>query len=258
MNTELEIYGINNVTAENFVDRVISENPPQKVGVFEMSIQTNEPIKFKNEPEYQVRDIQKIFFPKYKIEFLTTPDYDLELLKYSRKVLIIQDGESNQEAVILDVNRSIVNVNLAKIEVEYYDRAVNSYTGTVVEYLKSEWLKSTVQEIETFDLFYDSTNYISTRIEPIEMYTNPETETIKLNKANHQVKSTLKQSKKLVFYLSQEELITFSINAHRSLLTLTGTVTAKEVSYPKIAYMSGWDLFKVEYDYIYNINEYTA
>ena len=253
--TKVELYSINSVQPDSFVDFFVTEEEPIYDGTFEVSLETSDFHELKDDPTFRQREVQKISYPKYKLTIPDSQESFLELIKLSRKVLIIQDDLANQEAIITDVNRTFTN-KMWVVTIEYYDRAINNYKGVVAEYLKSEWLKSTDQDIEKYSLFYDDTNYIVTRLKPTVNYPDPESVDLEIDDIKVITKSIQPEAVHCVFYCSELEVQALKQNEFKYLLRLSPYGTAVEITQSTVEKLGGWDIYKVELDFVYNKLKY--
>ena len=253
---ELEIYNINNVQADGFMDSVSVKKAPIFLGMHESRLESERPLSFKDDDSYLIRPIQDIFHPKYKIQFLVNGEYWVEQLRYARKILIKQEDESNQDAVVLDFTREHIANDAYKCEMTYFDRADDA----VAEYLKSSWLSDTNQDLELYTFKYADEGNIYTRIRPTPISPAPEQETYNNSDVDTLVKSVLKQTKTFTFYLSGEDLEALQAGMHHYACSITSLGDQAQVlPSPNITQLGGWDIYRVDIDFIYNIQKvYTS
>jgi len=247
---DLEIYNINNVQAEGFMDHVITRKAPTFLGFQETRIETEAMVSLKDDQVSLIRPIQEIFFPKYKLQFIVDAEYWVEQMRYARKILVKQDNETNHDAVVIEFTRELLANDAYRVDMTYYDRA----DGSVVEYFKSSWLEGVTQDIELFEFHYSDTAKIYTRLEPIPSSPDAAQETYDNSDKLVLTKSLLKETDTYTFYLSKADVKALQRGMHHYSCSISGVGPQAEVlPAPRITPISGSDIYRVDIDFIYNI-----
>ncbi len=253
--TLIEIYNVPNVTPKGFIDKILTEEVPiLDDSQYEDILQTDDRIDLKADNTFQVRDIQRTYFKKYKLSFYESTDYYSELIKASSGVFIRQEGFRTHEAKGISVTRELNGQALYKTTIEYYD--ISDYT--VAEFLKSEWLKNGDSKYQTWNLFYSdgADDYIATRINPDTLFPEFEISTVDINDIDVATKSLQNETAKLVFFCSRVEALKLQQNTYKYLLKLENYPDSIELTQPTIEKLNGEDIYKIEIEYLYNKLKY--
>ena len=132
----------------------------------------------------------------------------------------------------------------------------SSSSGNIADNLKHEFLIETTQSIYYYDLHYGagSNEFIRTLVEPLELTPEPEQVTYTANDRKYLNKSVLRKTKVFTFYCGQEKLRDFQSKFYTFASYVDDIGYASDVlPTPRITELSGSDLFKIEIDFIYNI-----
>lgn len=244
---------IPNMTPSGFQDFIVTDSRPFEDGEFVISLETESPVKLKGENTYRQRRVQTITYPKYTLQLPDAQAEHLEMLKHGEKCYIVEDDALTKEIVVTDVNRTIQN-KIWVVVLEYYVISENDYTDQVAEYLKSEYLISSGNS-RVWKLFYDSENYIATKLDHIPLIEDAERQTTIQNDIEVVNKSVKKTGDTFTFYCSRSEVKALD-NLHQYIPSVENYGTSKEMIDPRISPLEGWDIWKVEIDMITDIKVY--
>jgi hypothetical protein len=170
------------------------------------------------------------------------------MIDKASNVYIVQDGEFNQDAVIISTKRSLTNLMWVTV-IEYYNASVNDRNGSIAEHLKSESIKESPFSI--WKMYYSDidTDYICTRIDPIAAFPKVEMKQTTQNEILVTNKSVLSEVYKYTFFCSQSEVIALQKGMFKYKVKVEG-ISSLEIVNPTIDQLDGWDIFKVEIEFI--------
>jgi hypothetical protein len=249
--TTLEIYNINGVQPDGFKDLIISSREPIDDGEQSTELLTANLVRLKDDSSYEIRPVQTIFYPKHRLQLIVNSEYFVEQIRRAYKVLVLRDGKANQDVKILSVSREFLAKDAYKIELSYYDRTQHR----VEDNFTSSWIHSADKDFEYHSLKYAADKYIYTRLSPVEVSPEPEQQTYNNNDVNRLVKSILRKTKTYTFYLNQDDLRDFQSNYHFYKCQIDGELQADNLPAPTITPLSGWDIFKVDVNFIYEVQQ---
>jgi hypothetical protein len=242
----IKLNNVNGVNPIGFSDYFLVDEIPIMDGFFEIELETENLVSFKNEDRPRVRSVQQIFYPKYKVTIPASQDSRYEMIDKASEVYVVQTGQFDQQVVVTEVSRSFVN-QMYVVVIEYYNVSVNDYNRSIAEHLKSSSIKDL--SIPLHKLYYSDTDYICTRINPVQSIPEAEVEQTIVNEINVTNKSVLSENYTYIFFCSQADVIALKKGMFKYKVKIDA-VTSKEIVSPNDEELQGWDIFKVEIDFI--------
>lgn len=243
---KIQFKNITGTTPAGFIDSFMVDAEPIFSGVFEIELETENPVSFKGEDRPRVRKIQQIFYPKYKLTIPDSQETRYEMLKYASEVYIVQDGQFNQQGEIIEVSRSFTDKIWTTV-IEYYNLSSNDYNRQIAEHLKSDIIKDLA--IPKHKLYYSGVGYVETRLNPIQSFPDAELEQTTQHEINITNKSVLSRIYTYIFFCSESDVISIREGMFKFEVIADG-VSSKEITNPRVKMLDGWDIYKVEIDFI--------
>jgi len=247
--TLITISNIRGQQPEAYTDVVITSAQPISIGVQSNRLETENEVTFKGYDVSDIEVVQDTFYQKYTLQFIVTGEYYLEQIKNAQQIFVKTQGNPDVDAKVIDITREFLGANAYKCEMTYYDKE----SRQCADNLKSSILKE-LTGLSTWVLNYSDTGTIVTRINPDSISPDPDQESYSNNFVNTLTRNTQKTAKTFTFYIDESELIDFQTNVYTYDCSIDGIGTQIEPFIPKITKLSGYDIHKIEIDFIYNID----